>query len=72
MHIIIPRLNLRLPSNEEATSESKSRVLQGGGQGKLQSSTVKHIKKKYHARKDNSNSSPSTPVINYAVSQSYA
>lgn len=44
-HITIPRLNLRLPSYEKATSESKSRVLQGGGQGKLQSSTVQHIRR---------------------------
>jgi len=38
-------LYLRLPSNEEATSGSKSQVLQGGGQGKLQSSTMQRIRR---------------------------
>ena len=45
IHSTIPSLNLRLPSNQEATSESKSRVLQGRGQEKLQSATAHHIKR---------------------------
>ena len=42
-HITIPSSSLKLPSNQDATGESKGRFLQWGGQGKLQSSTVQHI-----------------------------